>query len=171
MRKMSEINIVVGVDESGGFGKEGKIPWNIPEDLKHFQKVTKDSICIMGRRTYEDMVEMRGDKEIKKSILPGRECYVLSRDKKAVFKGAIAKTGIREAVESLKPKDKRTIFVIGGDKLFVEAFSWASKVYLTVVEGHHGCDRFFQVDYLNQKFHIDFAEKKGKLTFVEYIRS
>lgn len=171
MRKMKEINIVVGVDESGGFGKDGKIPWNHPEDLKHFQQVTKDSICIMGRRTYEDMVEMRRGKEIKESILPGRECFVLSRNKKAVFKGAVAKTRIREVVEGLKPKDKRTIFVIGGDKLFIEALSWASKVYLTIVEGHYECDRFFQVDYLNKNFRIDSVDKKGKLTFVEYIRS
>jgi len=125
----------------------------------------------MGRRTYEDMIEMRKGKKIGKSILPGRDCYVLSRNKNAAFKGATAKTGIRDVVESLKSTDKRTIFVIGGDKLFVEAISWASKVYLTVVEGHFECDRFFQVDYLNRKFHIDFAEKKGKLTFVEYIRT
>ena len=170
MRKMSDINIIVGVDESGGFGKDGKIPWNMPEDLKHFKEVTKDSICIMGRRTYEDMVEMRNGKEIKGSILPGRECYVLTRSENADFIGAKVRSNLREVIESIKNTDKK-IFVIGGDKLFIEALSWASKVHMTIVEGHHNCDRFFQVDYLNKRFRIDSVDKKDKLTFVEYIRS
>ena len=43
----------------GGFGKDGKIPWSIPEDLDHFKEITTGHICVMGRRTYTDMLAMR----------------------------------------------------------------------------------------------------------------
>ena len=96
---ISPLSIIVAVDESGGFGKGGKIPWNIPEDMKHFQEVTKGGVCIMGRKTYEDMLAMttiRKEKEAAKEtgsppttselqrtiteILPGRTSFVVTRD-------------------------------------------------------------------------------------------
>lgn len=171
MRNMNDINIVVAVDEGGGFGKAGKIPWNEPEDLKHFKEVTKDSICIMGRRTYEDMVEMRKGKKIGKSILPGRECYVLTRDNNADFEGATIASGLRDVLDKIKDTNQKPIFVIGGEKLFIEALSWAKRVHMTVVEGDHKCDKFFPIDFLRRKFKIVSGEKKGNLTFVEYIRT
>jgi len=56
--RLKPLSIIVAVDEDGGYGKDGKIPWDIPLDRKHFQEVTAGGICIMGRRTYEDMVQM-----------------------------------------------------------------------------------------------------------------
>ena len=64
---MRPMSIIIAVDSDGGFGKDGKIPWNFPEDLKHFQKITKDGICIMGRNTYEDMYNMVIQRRKKKS--------------------------------------------------------------------------------------------------------
>ena len=63
------LHIIAAVDKTSGFGFEGKIPWNFPEDFKHFQDTTKGHVCVMGRHTYTDMLEIakaRGRKKIKK---------------------------------------------------------------------------------------------------------
>jgi dihydrofolate reductase len=72
---MNNVNIIVAVDDAGGFGKDGKIPWHFPEDFKRFKEITKDSVCVMGRNTYEDMLEMvksrKKDPNVKiETILP-----------------------------------------------------------------------------------------------------
>lgn len=56
---MIKPNIIVAVDCEGGFGKEGKIPWFLPEDFEHFKNMTTGHVCVMGRRTYEEMLETR----------------------------------------------------------------------------------------------------------------
>lgn len=53
------ISIIVAVDDSGGFGKEGKLPWYFPEDLANFKKLTTNATCLMGRLTYDDIKSMQ----------------------------------------------------------------------------------------------------------------
>jgi len=136
--KVAPLSIIVGVDVQGGFGKEGKIPWNIPEDMKHFQKVTKGGVCIMGRRTYEDMLEMvqRKRKKAIKDILPGRQSFVVTSDEEFKAEGATVVKNIHEAVQSLDENDKREVFVLGGYRMFIEALTWTTKVYMTFVKGY-----------------------------------
>lgn len=176
---MKPLSLIVAVDEDGGFGKGGKIPWNFPEDLKHFRKITNGSACIMGRKTYHDMYDMvvarktKGNKKehekpVKiKEILPGRECYVVSKTLTEV-EGATVVPSIRHAVEQTK---KQNIFVIGGERIYIEALPTVNRVHMTVVEDRHECDRFFPVDYIHKNFKIIHG-KKGKdgLLFVDYTR-
>ena len=169
--KVAPLSIIVGVDTRGGFGKEGKIPWNIPEDMKHFKKVTKGGVCIMGRRTYTDMLEMvqRKKKDIK-DILPGRQSFVVTSDEKFKAEGAAVVKNIREAVQSLDENDKREVFVLGGYRMFVEALGWANKIYMTIVKGDaYGCDVFFPINSLN-KFKITDGSETEKMYFVTYER-
>ena len=169
------LSLIVAVDEYGGFGKDGKIPWNYPEDLKRFKKVTNGSACIMGKYTYDDMYDMtlaRKKKSKKKNeiitideILPGRESYVVTKTDKVM--GATAVPTIRTALEKTK---KNSIFVIGGYRIYVEALPFVNKVYMTLVEGTYQCDRIFPVNYLVKYFKLIKGEKKGKLKFLEYRR-
>lgn len=173
---MPSLNIIVAVDELGGFGKDGKIPWHYPEDLKHFQQVTKDCACIMGRKTYEDMYSMvvarkSKGKEFKtpvriKNILPGRDNYVVTKQEK--LEGVTTVNNIRKAT-ILTKKDK--IFILGGERIFIEALPFVNKVYLTLVKGDFNCDRFFPVDYLTKHFKITGGEQGGhSFLFVNYER-
>ena len=50
-----KINLIWAQDYNGGIGKEGNIPWYISEDLKHFKKLTQNSIVIMGRKTWDSL--------------------------------------------------------------------------------------------------------------------
>jgi len=171
------LNIIVGVDKAGGFGKDGKIPWHFPEDLKHFKEVTKDSICIMGRKTYEDMLEMVKARQKKKrkvsKILPSRHCIVLTRQENYKAEGADVASSLIQAIADLPEDDKRPIFVIGGEKLFVESLPFVHTVYMTIVNDYYDCDRFFPLEYLTKKFRI--AEGKTnddeKLMFMKYQRT
>lgn len=177
---MKPMALIVAVDEVGGFGKKGKIPWNIPEDLKHFNKTTKGNPCVMGRRTYEDMLEMRKERDKKnkknkkksiiKQILPGREAFVVTSNPDFTAPGATVVPGIREAVQSLDKGDRRTVFVIGGFRMFTEAWTWADTIYMTVVKGKYDCDRFFPLHALNKDFQITSGEETDKLYFATYER-
>jgi len=128
--KIPPLSIIVGVDTEGGFGKDGKIPWFFPEDLKHFQRTTTPGVCIMGRRTYTDMFEMiqskREDPEaqINDPILKGRESFVVTSNPDFEAHGATAVKGIHQAIQCLKIGDDRPIFVIGGFRMFYEALAF-----------------------------------------------
>lgn len=171
------LNIVVGVDRAGGFGKEGKIPWHFSEDLKHFKKTTEGGICIMGRKTYEDMLEMVKARQKKKrkvtSILPKRECIVLTRQEGYEAEGATVANSLVDAVTGLEEGDNRPIYVIGGEKLFIEALPFVHVIHLTLVDDYYECDRFFPLQYLMQKFQPAEGEQGNdeKLKFIKYQRT
>lgn len=174
---MIPLSIIVAVDKAGGFGKNGKIPWHFPEDLKHFQKVTKNSICIMGRKTYEDMLEMvnaRRDKPLKgnkTSILKGRDCYVVTSNAQMVAPGATVVHSIRAAVQCLTEADTREVFVIGGERMYIEALAYTNTIYMSVVKKKsYDCDRFFPIQVVAKKFKIAEGTETDDLYFVKYTR-
>lgn len=176
---INPLSIIVAVDEAGGFAKDGKIPWNKPADLKHFQEVTKGGVCIMGKDTFfgiYDMVVAR--KRMKnfeqpihiKEILPGRQSFVVTSTLDSV-EGATTVSRLRQAVQSLQHDDAREVFVIGGYRLFIEALPWVNTVYLTVIRGTYNCDRFFPVDELANKFKIVHGKLEDDLCFLTYKRT
>jgi dihydrofolate reductase len=175
--KIPALSLIVAVDKEGGFGKDGKIPWFFPEDLKHFQTVTKGGVCIMGRRTYTDMFEMiqskRKDPEgqIDDPILKDRESYVVTSNPDFEAHGATAVSGIHQAIQCLEKDDQRTVFVIGGERMYIEALAFTQTIYMTVVKGKsYGCDRFFPIQILNKKFEIVDGSETDDLYFTTYKR-
>lgn len=197
---MTPMEIVVALDEHGGFGKDGQIPWHFKEDLKRFKDLTNGHICIMGRKTYDNMLQMTIERESKKKkvlpgikkyleaiergendpkqhlsgtikeILPTRECYVITSNPRHFVIGATISTGLREVINSLEESDKRKVFVIGGFRLWIEALPWTETVHVTMIEGTYHCDIHFPMKYLNSKFVIQKATREGKLSFITYRR-
>lgn len=169
-------NIIVATDLTGGFAKDGKIPWYYKEDFKHFKKVTDGNICIMGKYTYEDIAARR---EIKdgEQVLPGRECYVVTSSVDEV-KGATCIKKLDEIFTKIDYDEKRELFVIGGERLFTEALSGTNKVYMTIINKDYECDKRFPVEYVAKKFGISATydtdgptQKTNKeLLFVEWTR-
>ena len=194
---MKPIEIIVAVDKYGGFGKNGKIPWKFPADMKHFREVTTGGICIMGRVTHQDMVEMaharrieNAEKEViekkkviktKKTIVPAerpritkilanRECFVITSNREYDAEGATPAPSLRVVMDSLPTNDQRTVFVIGGGKLFTEALAWANKVHVTVIPEGYDCHRHFPLKYLTKNFRVGGGTKVDELMFVTYHR-
>ena len=173
-----DVNIIVAVDRNCGFGKDGKIPWHFPEDFKRFKEITKGAVCIMGRKTYEDMLQMiktrkkgKAKKAKIKSILPDRVCYVVTSSR-CELEGATPIVSIDDGIKN-HPNEK--VFLLGGERVYEDGLALSNKVYMTVIDDDYNCDRFFPVSQLVDEFSISNGDKyttgDSTLYFMEYKRN
>jgi len=145
---------IVAVDLAGSFAKDGKIPWNYPEDFKWFQGKTQGHICVMGRTTYEDITNHLGDKAAK-SVLPGRKCFVVtSRPLEKDNAIAIANLGELEKHLSFEERETKTVFICGGEGIYSEGIAYCDTLYITVVNKDVEGDRKFPIAYTLKHFDI-----------------
>ena len=128
------ISIVVAIGENTRvMGKEGKLPWEIPEDLKRFKEITSGHPIIMGRKTY---------KSIGKA-LPNRTNIIITRNPNFSAPGCVVVDSLQKAIDEAKKVENEEIFIIGGGEIFNEAISLVDKLYLTLVKGEIQGDVFF----------------------------
>jgi dihydrofolate reductase len=121
---------VAAMSLNRAIGKDGKIPWHLPEDFKWFKRLTTGHIILMGRKTFDSL---------GRKLLPGRTSMVVSR-KEADIPGVIV---VRD-LEALDPAQfEQTVFVIGGAQIYAELLPRCSDLYLTVVKREAGGDAFF----------------------------
>lgn len=141
------ISIICCVSKNRGIGKDNKLLFDIPDDLKHFKKITMGHPIIMGYNTY---------KSIGKP-LPGRLNIILSKDKMEI-PGCSVSQSIEEAIEIASQKDKQEIFFIGGGMVYKQAIILADRLYLTIVDAQPKADTFFP-DY--KEFNKIISEEKN----------
>lgn len=159
-----KVSLIVATDLEGGFAKDGKIPWYYPEDFKWFKNRTANHICVMGRKTYEDISNRMKEKQqtlevnagsidisTSTTLLPNRECFVVSSTTSTLPGVKVIKRWW-EVDNHIDYDDQRTIFVIGGEQLFREAIAVADQVVLTLINDTFDCDRFFPMKYLVEHF-------------------
>ncbi|HEY0026342.1 MAG TPA: dihydrofolate reductase [Allosphingosinicella sp.] len=116
-----EIVLVVARARNGVIGRDGKLPWHIPGDLKHFKRVTSGAPMIMGRRTFDSLP----------GLLPGRRHVVLTRDPAWGAEGAeVAHSP--EAALALAGGER--VSIIGGAEIFALLEPLATAVELTEVD-------------------------------------
>lgn len=141
------LSIIACMDLCGALGKEGKIPWHVPEDLKHFKATTADSPCVMGRKTYQDMADnyFKG----KKSVLPGRTVIVLSETMLAEdsyrYDNVVIARSINDVRNNLHTSTGH-IFICGGARVYEDFLPYVDECIITelgmIVDG---ADTFFPV--------------------------
>ena len=127
--------LIIAVARNGVIGKEGGLPWHIPEDLKHFKRTTVGHTVIMGRRTHESIGR----------ALPSRRNIVVTRQRAAAFAGCEVAQSLEEAIASARLTDSCP-FVIGGASLYEEALPLATEIYLTEIDRDVVGDTFFLHD-------------------------
>ena len=130
------ISIVVATDSTGGIGKDNKLMWNIPADLKRFKEITtKNQIginnnikntVIMGRKTYESIGRE----------LPNRANIVLSLKNKCSY-------NVEDILDYNERFPEEELFIIGGEQIYKQFLRYTDKIYLTKVNGDFGADKFF----------------------------
>lgn len=133
------ISLIAAVAENGAIGKDGGLPWHIPEDLKRFKKLTLGKVVVMGRKTYESVVARLG------GPLPQRTNVVISRQKNySVPAGVFSFGSPDEAFERFRNKD---IFVIGGGQIYAQTMSRADTLYVThIARSVDGDTHFPRID-------------------------
>ena len=131
---MSQLALVVARAANNVIGARGTIPWNIPEDLRHFRAVTLGNPCIMGRRTWESL---------PKKPLPGRLNIVVSRDPAYSAAGALVAACFNSALKSAQAKSPAKIAVIGGAEIYRAALPLADVIHLTEIEAVFDGDTYF----------------------------
>ncbi len=109
------------MDENRTIGKENRLPWRLPVDLRHFKLVTMGHPVIMGRKTYESIGKP----------LSGRRNIVVSRQKEFRAAGCETANDLVAAFKLCEGADE--VFVMGGADLFRQAMPLAGRLYLTVV--------------------------------------
>ncbi|WP_165954180.1 dihydrofolate reductase [Seongchinamella unica] len=118
-----KISLIYARSENHCIGRDGQLPWKLPEEYAHFLRVTRGNAVIMGRRTYEE----------NNSELQGCRNIVVSRSDKLVLPANVSRAGSLPEALSLCVDLADKVFVIGGVSLYREALPKAQEVYETVV--------------------------------------
>jgi dihydrofolate reductase len=127
--------LVAAVAANGVIGAAGKLPWHLPEDLKHFRSLTYGHPVIMGRRTWESLGKP----------LPGRDNIVVTRTPDYAAPGASIASTLEAALALCI--GARTAFVIGGGELYAAALPCADGLVITEIQrDYEGDARFPEYD-------------------------
>ena len=127
----TRIYLIAAVARNGVIGAHGKLPWQLPEDLRHFKQLTLGHPVIMGRRTWESLGKP----------LPGRENIVVSRKAGFEAPGASVAATLEAAVAMCT--GEAVAFVIGGAELYAAALPLADGLVLTEIhQDYEGDTRF-----------------------------
>jgi dihydrofolate reductase len=121
--------IVIARAQNGVIGRDGRLPWHIPADLKRFKALTMGTAMVMGRKTFDSLP----------GLLPGRRHIVLTRDPQWARAGAEVAHDVRQALE-LAGSD--TVSVIGGADVFALFLPSAHRIELTEVLDEVAGDTF-----------------------------
>jgi dihydrofolate reductase len=114
------IKLVVARAQNGVIGRDGKLPWHLPGDLKRFKSLTTGTVMVMGRKTFESLP----------GLLPGRRHIVLTRDLDWTANGADVAHDLDEAIGRA---EGLPISVIGGADIFGAFLPLADRIELTEV--------------------------------------
>ena len=127
------ISLVVAAATNNAIGKDGKLPWHLPNDMKYFKNVTWGMPVIMGRKTFQALGK----------ALPGRKNIVITRQQGWKAEGLVTVKKIEDALFVAKQTDANEVMVIGGGEIYKTLFSKAKRIYLTRVEAEPEGDTFF----------------------------
>lgn len=157
------LKMIIAMDKNGVIGKDGKMPWHLPNDLSYFKNMTLHHTVVMGRKTFESLGKP----------LPERKNIVLTMDENFSPEGVEVYRNIEEILEKAK---KEHIFVIGGAVICEQFLPYTEKLYITQIESEFEGDTYFPK--LNKKEWEKDSEIKGKMdeknvyehTFQIYLR-
>jgi dihydrofolate reductase len=124
------ISIVVAISENHAIGKDNKLLWRLPADLKHFKEITTGHTIIMGRKTYESVGRP----------LPNRRNIIITRQPIAI-EGCEVVNSIDAALALCAEEDE--VFIVGGAEIYRQSLHLTNRIYLTVVHKEFEGDSFF----------------------------
>lgn len=134
----AKVCVVVALSRNGrAIGNQGKLLWHIKDDLQHFKQLTLGHPVIMGRKTFESILQYIG------GPLPDRANIVVTRDKTYTHEGVLVYHGIEEALEKAHELDSEEVHIGGGADMYAQALPFVDRLYLTLVDDEPEADTFF----------------------------
>lgn len=128
-----KLALVAARSLNGVIGKDGGLPWHIPEDLRHFKRVTLGHAILMGRKTFDSI----------RRPLPDRRNIVISRQKGLVIEGCEVFPSLEAAIAAARQHDDEPR-VVGGASIYRLALPLCTKLILSEVQQEiEGGDVFF----------------------------
>ena len=152
------LSLIAAVAENNCIGKNGTLPWHIPEDLAHFKRITSGKTVIMGRKTWESLPE-------QVRPLPGRTNVVVTRNSEYRADGAEIFDTIKGAVQAFA--DEPEVFIIGGGELYRQTIDMADRLYITKVHQVVDGDSFFPEISEDWK-EVDRTDVENQYSFITY---
>ncbi|WP_284986456.1 dihydrofolate reductase [Arthrobacter sp. fls2-241-R2A-172] len=137
---MTGIGMIWAQTKAGVIGKDGSMPWHLPEDLKHFSQLTTGHPVIMGRKTWESF-------PAKYRPLPGRTNIVVTRNAEWAStpeaEGALVVSSLDEALlESQFAPGGQKVWIIGGAQIFEQSMNLANLAVVTIIDADFDGDTF-----------------------------
>lgn len=151
------ISMILATDKNGGIGVNNSLPWpHLSEDLKYFKNVTNNHVVVMGSNTWKSLGKM--------APLPNRINYVITSQDHNLYEGThdaydytkYSMESILTAIQSRHPT--QTVFVVGGKKLYDEAYKFCEQIHITQIEEEYETDT--KVDY--KKYLENFSLLSGQ---------
>jgi len=128
------MKIIVAVDKNWAIGKNNKMMWSIPADMKFFRETTKGNIVIMGRKTLESFPQGQP--------LKNRVNIVITQNQNYKVKDAIVVHGVEEAVRESK-KYEGEVYVIGGESIYRAMLPYCDTALVTKIDYSYEADTWF----------------------------
>lgn len=154
------VSLIVACTKTGVIGKDGKIPWNLPDEMKHFREYTLGKTIIMGRKTFESIGKP----------LPKRNNVVISSSTTPVHEGVQQYRSLEQAIID-KVESKEDVVIIGGVKIYEAALPFVNSMYISWInDEYEGDTHWLPPVYLSSDWVLERAEDRGKWTLEQYYR-
>lgn len=142
-------------------GNQGKLPWNIPEDLQFFKEKTKGHIMIMGRKTFDSLP----------GVLKNRMHIVISR--RPAPEGlnrpdVVFTTTIEQAIGVAKQHHEQypgEVFIIGGGEIYAQSLPLTNKLYLTMIDQEFEGDAHYPKFNENEFMLVEKSERTSPIKY------
>jgi len=156
--KNVKISLIAALGKNRELGKDNKLLWHIPEDMKRFKHLTTGHVVIMGRKTYESIGK----------ALPNRINIIITQNTTYHAPHCLITHSLDEAIRIAKEKENEEIFVIGGGQIYQQTIPYSDKLYLTIVKETYDADTFFP-DYAEFKKVIERKQSSYKNYLYQFI--
>ena len=127
------IGLIWAQARGGVIGRDGAMPWHVPEDLAHFKRTTLNHPVIMGRRTWDSLPP-------RFRPLPGRVNIVVTRQPDWQAAGARRASSLHEALQWCEPAERA--WIIGGAQIYAQALPLADELVVTEIDTEVEGDAF-----------------------------
>jgi len=158
--------IIAAKGKNNVIGKNGSMPWYLPEDFKFFKTKTIGHYLLMGRVTYESLkVELEGRKII---ILTGNRAYQAEN--------IVIAHNLQNSFQIARENGENELFIAGGESIYKQTIELVDKIYLTEIDHSFNGDRFFP-EFNSKEWKInklkEYEQNDGRpysFSIFEYIR-